>query len=245
MKKILLIFIIMSISCEAKKTFSQKITENKFYSGSGMHTLELQFNNDFSYTAWYSSEGIDWYNSGVYKIENEKLNLTPKECKGSKEGLEIDCSLTLGKAVCTLEPESASYSHEYFLKCKSANNRKLLRDFPNQISDSLSLPLISSIYKEGVKINFQSILATTMAKKTGEITENAKLREKPSLKGKILNYWVNSYDGPMLEYLPKGTQVSIWLKTIQKEKINNWENHWYFVESGDSAGWVFGEFIKF
>lgn len=243
MAKIIIIFLFFL--CKPATSLKETLVRDKFYEGSGIHFLEIKFNQDDSYTATYSSEGINWSDTGNYSIASSKIFLVPKHCKDSAPGQIIDCKKSLGKATCILEKYKESFSHEFLLTCVSNDSKELLLGSSKKESISFSLPLESSVYPEGIPITYQSVDSLTMGRKSATVNQNAKLREIPSIAGKIIRYSENVYNGPHFEYIPKGTGVTVWLKTKDKEQSKNRENHWYFIKSGDSYGWVFGDFLKF
>lgn len=114
--------------------------------------------------------------------------------------------------------------------------------------------------KPGIAVNTQteinSVPVIFLGKARGHATTGVKMRAAPdanSEAGKCHN------DGGMIETLPKNGGVSVVARTVDKVKVANWENYWYFVQvdsyecsfekTGQSlpyrGAWVFGEFIKY
>ena len=103
--------------------------------------------------------------------------------------------------------------------------------------------------KEGIKGRINGIEAISMGGKKGVTTENVRIRPKPTIDSKYLEY-SNEIEGK-LPYYPKGWDVIIYARTLNKDKIGKWNNYWYYVElvcdSREMESgwvWVYGEFIK-
>ena len=54
-----------------------------------------------------------------------------------------------------------------------------------------------------------------------------------------------------MAYCPKETQIRVLARTLEKERVQQWTNYWYYVEITAAEGmmqrygWMFGEFISF
>jgi len=105
---------------------------------------------------------------------------------------------------------------------------------------------------EGTEVVIDDIPAVTMGLVSGITVENVNIREKPDLKAKKIKYryfkW-GSDEEEELSYIKKDEELRVLARTTNKEKIDNWNNYWYYIEYtygyGDSLTvWVYAEFIK-
>jgi hypothetical protein len=104
--------------------------------------------------------------------------------------------------------------------------------------------------------------------KKGKVSEIAKIREEPAVSSAAREYCIatRDYQGEERDnqflmckpHLPKGKIVEVLFRTQDKEKIQKWENYWYYVryefqrhnsscgcpEKDSAEAWIFGEFVK-
>lgn len=86
--------------------------------------------------------------------------------------------------------------------------------------------------------------------KKGTVNDTAYLRSAPNVSAKPLDCTIYEEDKKVHEgqVIPKGRNLLVIAKTKTKFKVQKWENHWYYVDAGDSQskcgpGWMYGEFI--
>ena len=127
----------------------------------------------------------------------------------------------------------------------------------NSLTYSLVIKCDNGIYlrseeykvEEGIKGEIDGIEVISMGGKKGTTTENVRIRPKPTINSKYLEF-----NGGMVgrfPYYPQGYDVVIYARTINKDNIGEWNNYWYYVELDCDtlemeSGWVwmYGEFIK-
>ena len=165
-----------------------------------------------------------------YKYSGHIAILPPPQ--GEKNPIIISNKGDLIKTKCKLTTLKDSVMFQYCIQCE---NKKLLSR-----SDLL--------LKEGEQRIVDNIKVLTLGYKNAVAIDNVKIREKPSIESRSYKYQNGLYDKPK-EFVPKGSSFSVLARTIDKYKINNWENYWYYVDIGgryNEKGWVwmFGEFIN-
>jgi hypothetical protein len=204
-----------------------------------MATAYIRFYGNNNYEIKYASEGIYWYDEGYYKIIDNKAFLTPYGCYRSKNGQKINCNNSLGSAECYLKKDDNSLFYEYYLVCKSYNNKNLIMQYTVEIE----FPVKEYKTKPGKIVSINGTKSITIGYKPGVTTENLNIREKPSVNSRKILYVFDLYEAPY-EYIPKNTEISILARTNVKDNVSGIKNYWYYVLAGGTLGWVFGEYIK-
>lgn len=109
--------------------------------------------------------------------------------------------------------------------------------------DAHALVLLSEDFtvKPNLRRKVNGVEVSTMGAVMGMTTQNVRVRTAPSVKASIIKF-------PTLDYCPKGSYVRVLARTLQKERVQQWDNYWYYVENtaqqeSPRYGWMFGEFI--
>ena len=95
-----------------------------------------------------------------------------------------------------------------------------------------------------------AVPVVTLGAVFGETTQNVRIRTAPRVQAGILKY-LEPEAARELDYCPKGKQILVIARTLEKERVQQWINYWYYVELFASwgltprYGWMFGEFITF
>ncbi len=95
--------------------------------------------------------------------------------------------------------------------------------------------------KPNLRRKVNGIEVITMGAVWGKALQNVRVRTAPSINASIIKF-------PKLDYWPKGASVRVLARTVQKERVQQWTNYWYYVENtaeeeSPRYGWMFGEFI--
>ena len=218
------------------------LTKHSFKYGTRISSSELNFNPDGTYTYEYGSEGMNWYNRGSYTVTSDAVLLKPDFCSTHREGAAGDCGETMGEASCSIQakPNDLYYSN-YFI-CSSKKNK-------NAVSvnvASMPFPVEHSKVKSGTARIYKGIPVVTTGPAKGITTTNVRIREKPSINSKSLDYVKNPYEtDAVFESVPVNTEVMVIARTRDKDRVQSWNNYWYLVSTGfNTEVWMFGEFVK-
>lgn len=218
------------------------LTEKPFKYGTVISTSELVFTPQGTYIYGYGSEGVNWYNRGTYSIIKETVFLKPDFCSTHKDGTAMDCAETMGEAQCSIQSRPNDlYYHSYFI-CTSMKNK-------NAVSTNVAampFAIEKSKVKAGASRIFKGIPVVTMGTARGVTATNVKIREKPSVNSKSLEYVKEPYEtDAVFESVPAGTEVVVIARTRDRDRVQNWNNYWYLVSAGvTSEVWMYGEFVK-
>ncbi|MBP7734584.1 MAG: hypothetical protein KA369_01295 [Spirochaetes bacterium] len=218
------------------------LTKKAFQYGTLISSSELKFSPDGTYTYEYGSEGVSWYNKGTYSIKGDSVLLKPDFCSTHKEGTAGDCGETMGEAYCSIRtmPDDLYY-YKYFT-CTSKKNKNAV----TTNDASMPFPVEQSKVKAGTSKVYKGVPVVAMGLAKGVTTTNVKIREKPSVNAKSLEYYKEIY-GPGGEFqsVPANTEVVVIARTRERDKVQSWNNYWYLVSVGfNSEVWMFGEFVK-
>jgi len=248
MKKFLLLLILFPLG----NIFSQNFTSDnvKNYGGKTYHLalllgiVEVQLNTDNTYTARYESEGIYWYNSGKYRVEKGLIRLAPEICRQFADTDDgVDCSSTLGEAKVDLIRDDYSLYYKEYLFFESRYNKQLLIE--GKENDNFRLPVPGTEVPEGETRMISKWQVITIGMKKAITTSAVKIRKTPEAHGEELAYYSEIF-APEQKSVPKNATVTVVARTLEKEKVDKWENYWYYVHVGAPDGvWMFGEFVKF
>jgi hypothetical protein len=113
-----------------------------------------------------------------------------------------------------------------------------------------------SVQKADTPITLQpgDIKCVTLGNRLTSTTDNVRVRKGP---GTDFEYMQFSYKDVKSNTVKQhgsvlnGTNIRILARTVEKQKVNNWENYWYYIEYKEPAGsfltyknaWMYGEFI--
>jgi hypothetical protein len=75
------------------------------------------------------------------------------------------------------------------------------------------------------------------------VTTSVKLRTRPSTAAAVVPY--QQYGGESIEYLPTTSGVFVVARTLDKQRVGEWNNYWYYIRYGDNDyAWAYAEFIR-
>lgn len=242
-----LFLILLLIECKSFPT--QKIPESKseitiknvlnssFSISTIISGLDLELNEKTkTYSFDYGSEGLYWNDKGKFVVTNDKIELLPISCNPN-------CSESFGRGFCRIQKHPFPFAYKLALYCYSNSNYQLLAKSPEK-SNLAFLPIAQSRYEKGEEVLFQkeNYISTGIQKAVTKV--NLKIRSLPNEKSEEISYYPDLY-APALKYIPKNTEIMIFLKTKDRKQVKEWQNHWYFVSTISCEGWVFGEFLEF
>jgi hypothetical protein len=231
--------LIMAADADIDQNF---LTKNAFNYATVISEGKAVFQKDGTYTFGYSSEGVYWYNSGNYSIIKDKVLLKPSVCSVQKDGDAVNCGETMGEAVCVIQSRPADlYFFKYFV-CTSQNNRNAV----SMNVPTMPFPIQDFKTKAGTSKIFRGIPVVTMGLVKGVTTTGVKIREKPSVNAKSLEYITTMFDpGSEQQSVPEKTDVVVIARTRDKDKVQSWNNYWFLVNVGVlNEVWMYGEFVK-
>jgi hypothetical protein len=234
---------IVSLSCSLGTVNIQKESEIIFninnvenyewhMKGDYFYDWHIKFNKkEKSFKEYFIGEGCGGY-SGSYSISNELLILKKdtndkNDCipkglpKIRKCNIKIDYESSISPITLDCGREYKYWNSDYLVK-------------PNLIR----------------KINDEKIL--TLGLSLGKTTERVRVRENPTISSKFYKCWEMKENEPeIFNSLNTNKNLILIGRTLEKSKINQWNNYWYYVYIGvdwyegcDSRyGWIFGEFV--
>jgi hypothetical protein len=208
---------------------------------------ELRVNYNSTYEATYASEGLYWHNEGKYRTTKTGIVLEPDICADTKGGVQVSCAQTLGRAECGYRDDNGSLYYTRFFACRSADNRKVL-GVDSKEPDTILFPVEEFKVKPGAERTRDGVPVVTMGLAQAYTTSDVKIREAPSVDAKAFQYFISMFPDPTakaMDYVPKGTQVTVIARTRETVQVGAWNNYWYLVSVGQvSEVWMFGEFVK-
>jgi hypothetical protein len=186
--------------------------------------------------AYCVGEGCSCNINFSYAVENDQVKVT-KIDKIIEGNLDY-CPVMLLTQPCKIQVNEAEKIYSYELACGHdvyINEAAVLaKDTPTEIN---AVPVI--------------YLGDT----SGHTTTVVKFRATPDAAAQAGKCYFDA--GLPAETLPKHKNLKLVARTLQKVKVGNWENYWYFVKTGDSCAfgedmkylpyggvWVYGELIK-
>jgi len=216
----LLIFAIFSHLCKKAEQKNQVTWQQDPRYG-----WELTLKQDGSLEYIFLGEGCGHF-SGKYSYTSSGFTY-------SGQGDETECgNVKSGEGECKINENSKNFFYLKEINC----------------SGPIDVTLFSEL-TTGLQRNVEDV-PVIMVIKRGTIKENAYIRSAPSKSAKPSECFFESVEGRKpTPVLPANQYIFVVGKTLQKEKVDKWENFWYFVDAGDwysdCQGWVFGEFIDF
>lgn len=216
------------------------LVKNEFYfSCCGIGGSGLSFLRNSRFISTYNIDGGSlWHNEGNYEIAGTSILLHPVSCRQNKGGDAIDCKKTVGELVCHLEKDDESVFYSLYLTCKPKKP-------DNQFYKSLKFqyPVKDSEVRAGEMKKVDGVAVITTGKASAVTTSNVKLRAKPSPTAREIEFTL--YPDYRSPFVPAKTEITVYARTVDKEKVQNWENYWYYVKAGGAGeAWMFGEFVK-
>jgi hypothetical protein len=154
----------------------------------------------------------------------------------------MDCSGSMGEAVCSLQSDANSMYFYKFFVCTSLKNKNAV----STSMASINCPVENSKIKAGTSKVYKGIPVVTMGQVKGSTTTSVKIREKPSIDSKSLEYIKELFAPDSVQQsVPANTEVVVIARTRDRNKVQNWNNYWYLVNVGVmNEVWMYGEFVK-
>jgi len=230
---------------EEKKTPSlEKIILNEKLEDSGKFWgTTLTFSSPKAYVFTYGSEGTYWHNTGEYFVEPDRIRFKAIVCADheDKKAPKIPCDETFGDGYCAIDESVQDIEIALFLRCKSPNPKSF-----GFAKNGIRFPLNSTKRPIGSIVKIEGKDVRYLGRKKGTVIETVNIRVKPSIDSPKNPYFpTDERNGEFLDAVPKGTKISILGKTVEKDKVKNWQNHWYITEVGhNDRAWLFGEFVQ-
>ncbi|MDX1959517.1 MAG: hypothetical protein SFU98_13140 [Leptospiraceae bacterium] len=190
----------------------------------------IKFFKNGKYEEVFAGEGCGGY-TGKYFILSEKIKLIPDK--------KVDCL------------------NEQRIK----NNECILQNDFDSLYSTLKLVCNDEVFyskenerKDGEVLNINSIKAVSVFPKNYYTNAVIYFREGPGTEFNSISCSFESAGEPVnRKTIPDGTFVLVIARTIDKYKVGNLNNYWYFVEPytgwysygcEKKFGWVYGEYIK-
>ncbi|MBP7737551.1 MAG: hypothetical protein KA369_16340 [Spirochaetes bacterium] len=213
-----------------------------YFSCCGIGGSELKFLKNNSFSMHYMIDGgFLWYNEGTYEIAGNDIVLRPVKCRQEQSGPVLDCKKATGDIVCNVVRNDDSVFYSLYLHCRPKNySYPQAADFKNQ---KFEYPVKDSAVRAGEKKRVDGIAVIAIGAKQAVTTSNVKLRAKPSVSAKEIEFRL--YPDYRSLSVPAKTEITVYARTEKKEKVQNWENYWFYVKAGMAdPAWMFGEFVK-
>jgi hypothetical protein len=124
--------------------------------------------------------------------------------------------------------------------------------YVNEIGVVPDLVLLCSDFPVKPNLNrmAEGVPVVTLGVVFGETTQNVRIRTAPSVQAGIVKY-LEPGAARELDYCPKGKQIRVIARTLERERVQRWTDYWYYVElyaafgMTPRYGWMFGELITF
>lgn len=243
------IFTISYIYSNNKISFEYLIL-HKWGPDIGFYGYSIFFDNKHNFQARSNIEGGELY-SGNYDVQNDKIILTVKNITSNDEDLK--------KII----------NKDFIFKYQTSNESVY---FTENINSESKIPFgntfwnLDSKIKDNIKLKFDNIDVVTIEKKASINSDKLFLREKPNTNSRKykIHLLLNPDSSSKIDsyFLPSDYYVTILCRTTVKEKINDWNNYWYYIlidnfnsssylyfenpieYPGKKTAWVYGEFLK-
>lgn len=105
----------------------------------------------------------------------------------------------------------------------------------------------TSIVPAGRRTTVRGVPVLTMGSSRAKTTTRVRVRSEPNAVSKELE--CGGYGEPTVPYADTGTKLTVLARTERREKVQTWNNYWYYADVHCFVlpvhGWVFGEFVKF
>mgnify|MGYP000205105392 CR=1 FL=1 len=236
----------LAINGETKDQLRRKLIGGLWYAD----TFNLRFLKSGEFELQDIQEGGAESGTGRFKIEPDGKIVLSFELN-SKTEVEAHKWQGPNNLLCTYSYKTDSKLPEHVL----CTGREF--DFANMASN----------HKPGDQIQFSNRSLIAISKK-GKVSENAKIRDEPTVNSVAREYCYatreyqgEERDNPFLickPHLPKGKVVAVLLRTREKEKVQKWVNYWYYIryeyqrhnsscgcpEKDSAEAWIFGEFVN-
>lgn len=191
----------------------------------------LTFPTETDYKLEIRGEGPFIDISGKYVATDSGIQITSIIAEGEPEDIRARYKLALEGNTCTLSTEVPSLKYYESLTCE--------RGAEKVVFWNVNRAPIGE--KEMV---WQGVRIVTIGIRDGYTTDCVRLREKPSLKSKAIQF-IPGWEMPPVGCIPKDTKIVVYARTPSKQKVQGRTNYWYLIEAGmNKYQWVFGEFVR-
>ncbi len=201
----------------------------------------LAKNNRYKLMIYCLGYGPSVHSEGQYELNGGKVILHQESCKDEDTGMALNHAENYDLLILTIEKSDADLYYSQYLVLELTVMKADVCNLPR-----LQFGIPDTKVPVGSLRSFDGIEVATMDMQKGVTIVNAKIRLKPSIKSKSVQYMETPY-GPGLpkESVPAGTTLVIKARTLEKEQVNQWNNYWYLVDVGVHENvWIFGELIR-
>ncbi len=234
MKKAVIIFLLaftfFSLIAEMPVITEDFLISNRWGPEKSKFGYRLTFEENGTFEIFFFGMGDREYVSGNYKIvgndlildktDEFNLGLIPKELIGERTRWN-------------LQRDNDSYLYLYKIVSDTGysfwNNSSFVPDGDVRKIDGIEI-IISRIDNCGLKYDI-------------------KVRMGPGTDYESSNFYFEANE-LALPYLPKNRKVNVFGRTLNKEKISNWNDYWYYCElkiglhdQGPRHGWIYGALL--
>jgi hypothetical protein len=188
--------------------------------------LRFQSEKDFDFI--YSGEGGGQNVSGIYARNGNDVTLTP--------------------VIVNDWGELPAYIKQKTISCTIKETDSLFSQYKLFGSGGLELWSSSHVPKDGERCTMDGITMYAF-RANGEVTENARVRERPGLQYKFYSFSFED-DPQIFNALPKGYGVRIFGYSENKTTVDGIEKPWYYCVFRinmweQQYGWIWGGLIEF
>ena len=249
--------IIKEVEKKDFNSISEIIYDETFSFGSIIQSFTINFYKNNTYKIYYGSEGWYWENNGTFLIQDEKIYLTTKSCTFWNEK-DIDCKNSFKTGICNIQLNENSIEFKYNLICDVNKKFKVYTEFQEpenwfkvdvrKFKIPTGLKRVFRNYKNLIngKENYENIEVLTLGNLKGITNDSVVIRQGPGIDYQKLPHFPNGDYGNYVMSLPKGIKLTIHARTLNKQKVKNWENYWLLVSLDyNQYVWIFGEFVDF
>ena len=209
--------------------------------------IELKFNEDNTYIIDERYDGYYQHSKGSYSFEGNIITFKPSS-NGIKQDLKKPSKYIIEK------------NDQYIMF-----NTRIRYIDKESIDDKLKIFVnLTDFPKEGVRRKYSNEDVIIEYKKA-MIIKKVYLRKGPSINEKpykVLNmkqeHWSDHLDEKNYDYfLPINYEVSTICRTVNKHKVDNINNYWYYIKLDEliydvenkiplrGYVWIYGEYLKF
>ncbi len=223
------------------KFLQKKTLEMRYAIGSS----EMKFIDDRRYRSSYSSGGWYWKNEGTYELRNGKVYLHPVKCEEVDDGQKAKCQNSMGEAVGTLIDNENSFDYLKSLKVVSLKNRKIY-SYDGSGGNAIVYNILEFPVKEGSIRNAGGVRVVAMGCRAGRTTADAKMYKRPGIASEPVKCSIeyDSDGSSVRDYLPDGTEITVLARSTEKQKVNDRNDYWYYVNAGACERvWIHGAFV--
>ncbi|WP_125169483.1 hypothetical protein [Leptospira hartskeerlii] len=229
-------FIIENISAESQ--FNGNYSSEPYNENS---RIRLEIDDDRATIKFYQ---IQQLNTCYESISKKSAVLTFSENKALKSLNSGECPQNSFFDTCEISSSDFLYLGERKLICSIRNNQKQIILYSTNRNRLVGKSAVIG-HVDGILVGGRNAV----------VKEAVKFREEPSILSKNitiirkLESCCSKSEDEKFTSLQKDWNIVVIARTKEREKIEKWENYWYFVAVYESEfsqvyGWVFGQFIK-